>query len=205
MATQPDLFGVPSGLPEGLGYQPDFLTRDEEAALAEQLSAVPVTPFEFQGFLGKRRTASFGLHYAFAGGGRGEAAPIPPFLLPIRDRAARFAGLAAEALRHVLVIEYDIGAGIGWHRDRPEFDDVVGISLIAPARLRFRRKRGSGWERASLMAEPGSAYLLRGPARSEWEHSIAPMDRLRYSITFRSLRGPAPATGPESKPRNGDG
>ena len=130
---------------------------------------------------------------------------MPEFLLPLRDMVATFAGLPAEAFEHVLINRYEAGAGIGWHRDRPEFGDVVGVSLIAPARLRFRRKRGSGWERASLMAEPGSAYLLRGPARSEWEHSIAPMDRLRYSITFRSLRGPAPATGPESKPRNGDG
>jgi alkylated DNA repair dioxygenase AlkB len=84
-------------------------------------------------------------------------------------------------------VEYAPGAGIGWHRDRPVFGDVVGISLLAPARLRFRRKRGAKWERAALWAEPCSAYLLRGPARREWEHSIAPMDRLRYSITFRTM------------------
>jgi alkylated DNA repair dioxygenase AlkB len=115
---------------------------------------------------------------------------MPGWLLPIRDRAAAFAAVPPAALEHALLIEYAPGAGIGWHRDRPEFGDVVGISLLVPARLRFRRKEGNGWGRSALIAEPRSAYLLRGPARAEWEHSIVPMDRLRYSITFRTLRGP---------------
>ena len=93
-------------------------------------------------------------------------------------------------MRHALLIEYAPGAGIGWHRDRPEFGDVIGISLLAPARLRFRRKVGTKWERTALTAEPRSAYLLRGPARTEWEHSIPPMETLRYSITLRTLKAP---------------
>lgn len=174
--------------PEGLQYRPDFLSQEEEAALAERFAALPFAPFEFHGFEGKRRTVSFGWHYAFDGSGLREAEPIPDFLLGPRARAAELAGLAPDAFAHALIIEYAPGAGIGWHKDRPVFGDVVGISLLAPARLRFRRKSGGKWERFALMAEPRSAYLLRGASRTEWEHSIAPMEELRYSITFRTLK-----------------
>lgn len=193
-ADQFTLFGNRPEAPEGFDYRADFLSSVEEAALVDRIAALPFAPFAFQGFLGKRRTVSFGWHYAFDGGGLREAEPIPSFLEPVRARAAAFAGLAPEDLQHALIIEYAEGAGIGWHRDRPVFGDVIGISLLAPARLRFRRKQGAGWERRTLIAAPRSAYLLRGPARAEWEHSIPGMDRLRYSITFRSLsEGTAPA------------
>ncbi|HEX8579557.1 MAG TPA: alpha-ketoglutarate-dependent dioxygenase AlkB [Allosphingosinicella sp.] len=190
MSAQPDLFGgaaVPD-LPEGLRYQPELITADEEQALAARLAELPFKAFEFQGFLGNRRTVSFGLHYEFNGSGLRETEEMPDWLLPLRDRAAAWAGLDGDALEHVLVTEYAPGAGIGWHRDRPVFADVVGLSLLAPARLRFRKPAGEKWERKALVAAPRSAYLLRGPAREEWQHSIAAMEALRYSITFRSLK-----------------
>jgi alkylated DNA repair dioxygenase AlkB len=115
------------------------------------------------------------------------AASIPSFLLPLREHVARFADLAPESLEHVLVTEYAAGAGIGWHRDKAEFADVIAVSLSAACTLRFRRKNGAGWERASRRVAPRSVYLLRGPARSGWEHSIPALDRRRYSVTFRSL------------------
>ena len=183
----PDLFGAPSGVPEGLVYRPDLLSAEEEKALVERLDGEPFRPFEFQGFLGKRETVSYGWSYRFDGSGLAQAEPIPDWLLPVRERAATLAGLPAEALEHALLIRYGEGAGLGWHRDRPVFGDVVGISLLSPVPLRFRRRRGSKWERFTLSAEPRSAYLLRGPSRSEWEHSIAPVETLRYSITFRTL------------------
>jgi DNA oxidative demethylase len=187
---QPDLFGAerPAG-PPGLAYRPDLLDPAEEAALAARLAGLPFQAFQFHGFEGKRRTHSFGWRYVFDGSGLKAAEPMPDWLLPCRDRAAAWAGLAPTALEHALLTEYAPGAGIGWHRDRSVFGDVVGVSLLAPARLRFRRKAGDRWERTALMAAPRSAYLLRGEARAEWEHSIAPMDALRYSITFRTLRG----------------
>lgn len=175
-------------LPEGLTYRGGFIGKDEEERLADAIARLELKPFEFHGFQGNRRTASFGHHYAFDGSGLRRAEPIPDWLLPLRARAAGLIGREAEAIEHALLIEYAPGAGIGWHRDRPVFGDVVGISLLAPARLRFRRKCGEKWERRSLIAEPRSAYALRGPARHEWEHSIPAMDRLRYSITFRTLR-----------------
>ena len=186
---------APAAAPAGLAYVRDFVGAGEEEALAERIGALPFKPFEFHGFTGNRRTVSFGLHYAFDGSGLREAEPIPDWLQPLRARAATLAGLAAEAFVHALVIEYAPGAGIGWHRDRPVFGDVVGISLLAPAPLRFRRKHalsgvegaGAKWERFTLTAEPRSAYLLRGAARHQWEHSIPQVDTLRYSVTLRTL------------------
>ena len=185
---QADLFGAAPGMPDGLAYQAEWLSAGEEQALVEHMAALPFRPFEFQGFLGKRETVSFGWSYRFDGSGLAAAEPMPDWLLPLRDRAAGFAGLEPEALEHALLIRYGPGAGLGWHRDRPVFGDVIGISLASPAPLRFRRKQGAKWERFTLTAEPRSAYLLRGPAREEWEHSIPPVETLRYSVTFRTLR-----------------
>jgi alkylated DNA repair dioxygenase AlkB len=184
---QGSLFESPSGLPEGMRYAPDLITPDEEQALVGAIAGLPFRAFEFHGFVGKRRTVSFGWSYDFNGGGLRQSGGIPDFLLPVRACAATFAGLDAAALEHALLIEYSPGSGIGWHRDRPAFGDVIGISLRSPCTFRLRRKRGSGWERRSLAAQPRSAYLLRGPSRSEWEHSIPPLETPRYSITFRSL------------------
>ena len=188
---QLDLFGGKAAAPdwpEGLQYRPEMIGVDEEQALVARVAELPFRAFEFQGYLGHRRTVSFGLHYEFDGSGLRHADAMPDWLIPLRDRAAEWAELPGDALQHVLVTEYAPGAGIGWHRDRPVFEDVVGLSLLAPARLRFRRKAGDGWERKAVLAEPRSAYLLRGPAREEWQHSITAMEMLRYSITFRSLR-----------------
>jgi alkylated DNA repair dioxygenase AlkB len=186
---QLNLFDAPlaSG-PSGLVYAPGFVEAEEEADLAARIERLRFKPFEFHGFTGNRRTVSFGLHYAFDGSGLREAEPIPGWLHPLRSRAAALAGREPEHFVHALVIEYAPGAGIGWHRDRPVFGDVAGISLLAPAPLRFRRKAGAKWERFTLTAEPRSAYLLRGEARHEWEHSIPTLETLRYSVTLRTLK-----------------
>ncbi len=186
-ADQLSLFDTAPALPEGLEYVQDFLSAQEESALVEHFLALDFAPFQFHGFEGKRRTVSFGWHYGFDGSGLRQTEEMPSWLIPIRDRAAAFAGVPRRGIEHALLIEYAPGAGIGWHRDRPQFGDVVGISLLSPARMRFRRKQGDKWERAALTAEPRSAYLLRGPARHEWEHSIPEVESLRYSITFRTL------------------
>ena len=174
-------------LPEGFQYGEEFLSPDEEQALIETVQHLPFREFEFRGFLGKRRTVSFGWRYDFNVRELQRTEAFPTFLLPLRKKAAEFAGLSENGLQHALITEYPAGATIGWHKDRPEFADVIGISLWAPCLFRFRRKKGARWERASLELQRRSAYLLRGPSRWDWQHSIPPVDTLRYSITFRSL------------------
>ena len=190
MQDQFSLFaaGVKRAYPEGFRYQPEVITPEQEQALLGEIRSLPLKPFEFQGYVGKRRTLSFGWQYDFNERQLRRTEDIPDFLLELRNTAAAFADIDARQLQHALVIEYDAGAPIGWHRDKDVFGDVVGISLLSPCTFRLRRKVGTKWERTSLTAEPRSAYLLRGPSRTEWEHSIPPVDQLRYSITFRNFR-----------------
>lgn len=186
---QGELFSRPAktARPAGFDYWPDVVSADEEAELARQLGELPFKPFDFHGYLGNRRTVSFGLRYDYAKQVVEDAAVLPDFLLDLRERVAALADIAPQAFVQALINEYAPGAGIGWHRDRPQFGLVGGVSLLTPCVLRFRRKHGERWERASAQLAPRSAYLLNGPARREWQHSITPLETLRYSITFRTL------------------
>jgi alkylated DNA repair dioxygenase AlkB len=185
-------------LPAGFRYQPELIGSADECALLTQVRALPFREFEFHGYLGKRKVVSFGWQYDYSGRELRQADDIPEFLLALRKHAALFANLAPEELQQVLVTEYGPGAGIGWHRDKPVFGEVVGISLLTPCLLRFRHQvgeklkpggqRSRQWERKNVTVERRSAYLLTGPARKVWQHSIPPVDALRYSITFRNVR-----------------
>jgi alkylated DNA repair dioxygenase AlkB len=186
--VQPGLFDADPALPEGFRYQPELIAPDQEAEIAAWLETLEFKPYEFQGYLANRRVVSFGLRYDDRTRQVGPAAPIPGELEPIRASAAAFAGIEAETLEHVLINEYRPGAPIGWHRDRPQFGEVVGVSLLSPCLFRLRRRKPGGFDRVSLRLEPRSAYVMRGPARSEWEHSIPPAEALRYSVTFRTMR-----------------
>jgi alkylated DNA repair dioxygenase AlkB len=171
----------------GLVTHDELVDPAEEAELIARIATLDLTPFRFQGFTGKRLTTSFGTAYDFETGRLTRAEPMPNWLGSLRRRAAEFAGLTTEDLAHALVIRYDPGAGIGWHRDRPQFDQVVGISLGTSATLAFRQRTSTGFRRVKLPLPPRSAYHLAGEARMAWEHGIAAHDALRFSITFRSL------------------
>jgi alkylated DNA repair dioxygenase AlkB len=174
--------------PEGFRYEPNILTQAHEIELLNRIRTLPFVEFQFQGYVGKRRVVSYGWQYDFNLRVLRQADNMPPFLLALRETAAGFAGMPPERLQQVLVTEYDAGAGIGWHRDKAVFGEVIGLSLLSACRFRLRRKAGTSWERVSLTAEPRSAYLLSGPSRTEWEHSIPEVDTLRYSITFRNFK-----------------
>lgn len=190
-ARQPSLFEeavAPAGLPEGFIYQPEFLSREEEAEIAAWLADLDFRPFQFRGYEGKRRVISFGWKYDFTRSFLEKADDMPAELSQARTRAAAFADLAPEELQQCLINEYLPGAPIGWHRDRPIFEKVVGISLLAPATFRLRQRVGDGFQRAALELAPRSIYRIAGEARTAWEHSIPPVAAHRYSITFRNFR-----------------
>jgi alkylated DNA repair dioxygenase AlkB len=181
-----DLIGKVA-LPEGFRYQADFLSSKEEHSLIQYIKALPFKEFEFHGFIGKRRIVSFGWRYDFNGGGLAKTEDMPEFLYSLRARAENFASIGSGHLQQVLITEYPPGAAIGWHKDRSVFGAVVGISILSPCTFRLRRKAGHRWERRNLTAAPRSIYLLRGAARTVWEHSIPRVESLRYSITFRNV------------------
>jgi alkylated DNA repair dioxygenase AlkB len=186
---QADLFDEPLSpcLPRGLRSEDGFLCEQEERALIAHIGGVQLSPFRFQQWTGHRLTHSYGWSYDFQNGAFARAEPVPSWLMTVKERAAGFAGLDPADLVQALVIRYDPGAGIGWHKDRPVFEHVVGISLGVPAVLRFRQRTQAGFSRLLVPLAPRSIYHLSSEARHGWEHSIVARDTRRWSITFRSL------------------
>jgi alkylated DNA repair dioxygenase AlkB len=191
LASQPDLLGAPGRMPEGFRYLGDVLSAEEEDWLVRELEALPFAPFDFHGYEANRRVVGFGFRYDYSRREVVAAPPVPSFLEPLRLKIGEAFDRPAGTFEQVLINEYRPGAGIGWHRDKPQFAEVVGVSLLAPCNFRLRRKSGKSWDRFSLTVEPRSAYLMTGPSRTVWEHSIPPLDRHRYSITFRTFARPS--------------
>jgi DNA oxidative demethylase len=175
-------------LPEGLIYAPGFLTEAEERDLLAVLATFDLHPYVLHDTPSRRLVRSFGLALVTGAYDAGPAAPIPAELGWIRDRCAALMGREPGELADLLVTRYPPGAGIGWHRDAPQFRDVSGVSLLTACRMRFRRGRTRAWETAELTLEPRSAYVLSGPARNQWQHQIPPVTEERWSMTFRTLR-----------------
>lgn len=193
--VQDDLFGVPPApappLPEGMVYEREFLDPGEEQALVALVEALPLKEMNYRGYTARRRVMSFGGSYDFQAQRLDEAPPIPPSLEPLRRKVAAWAHLPPEAFTQVLVAQYREGTPLGWHRDVPDFEDVVGVSLLNDAVMRFRPYPPHEPKKADVLkvvVEPRSIYLLRGPVRWAWQHSVAPTRTLRYSITFRTPR-----------------
>ena len=187
MPDQPNLLPAAPLPPPGFAYGEQVINEAEEKMLVAAFQRLPFELFRFHEYTGKRRIASFGWRYDYAGRALHQSTPIPAFLLPPREKAAGFAGISANNLRQILVTEYTAGAGIGWHRDKAMFQDVVAISFLAAGTLQLRRRAGAKWQRFSCLIAPRSAYVLRGAARRDWEHSFPPLTALRYSVTFRNF------------------
>jgi alkylated DNA repair protein (DNA oxidative demethylase) len=181
----------PSEEPQGLVYRPELVSPDEEADLVRELERLRFDPIVLHGQAARRTARHYGLGYDYESRTPQPGEPIPDWLLPLRARAAELAGVEPDDLVEALAQRYPPGSTIGWHRDAPAFGTVVGVSLGGTARLRFQR--GSGEQRRvwEVALEPRSGYVLAGPARTSWQHSIPPTQELRYSITFRTLRRPA--------------
>ena len=190
--AQAELFDdPPQALPDGLVYREDFIDAAEEASLLAALATLPLAEARYRGFTARRRVASYGTQYDFDDLRLHEGLPLPEALHPLRAKAADWIGADANAFSNVLVAQYPPGTPLGWHRDVPDFDTVVGVSLGGMARMRLRPYPPMAPKKAdvlSLALAPRSAYVLRGDARWRWQHSIAPTPALRWSITFRTPR-----------------
>lgn len=186
-----DLFEREPVLPEGMRLEQEFISRPEEAALLACLATLDLEPARYKSYTARRRTASFGFSYDFDDHTLLPAGPMPEGLLPLREKVAAWTGEPAEAFAHTLVTQYAPGTPLGWHRDVPQFEIVVGVSLATACRMRFRPWPVQANARAgaiSVVLEPRSAYVLQGAARWRWQHSVPPTPGLRYSITFRTRR-----------------
>jgi alkylated DNA repair dioxygenase AlkB len=172
--------------PDGLRYAGEFVSPAIEDKLILGIQSLPLQPFQFGQFEGKRRVASFGFRYDYALRQLQRAEPIPAWLEEIIGEVETFGGPATR-IRQVLCTEYDVGVGIGWHRDKPHFDRIFGLSLGSPCKFRFRKSVGKSWDRFTLDAEPRSLYMMSGASRQAWEHSIPAVEAPRYSITFRTM------------------
>ncbi|HSH39467.1 MAG TPA: alpha-ketoglutarate-dependent dioxygenase AlkB [Chthoniobacterales bacterium] len=194
--AQAELFASASELPEGFDYRDDFISAEEEQHLVGAIQQLQFEKIRMHGVVAKRRTVQFGQRYGFETFKLSEAPPIPEFLLPLSERVGEFARCDARRLEEVLVTEYAAGAQIGWHRDAPAFDIVIGVSLLGECTMKFRpwpatqpaATRATRVKALSQILAPRSVYILRGSARSKWQHHIPPTKTLRYSITFRTLR-----------------
>lgn len=192
-SSQPDFFGAtPAQLPEGMHYELDFLTAGEESALLRTIESLPLAPMQYRGYTALRRVVSYGGQYDFGAQRLGAAEPIPGWLQPLCRRAAMWLGIEPGRFTQALVAEYRPGTPLGWHRDVPDFEDVVGVSLLNEAVMRLRPWPPHHPKRADVLKltlAPRSIYRLRGPARWSWQHSVAPTKSLRYSITLRTPSG----------------
>jgi alkylated DNA repair dioxygenase AlkB len=176
-------------LPPGMVYETNFLTPPEEASLVALVERMPLAEMRYKSFTARRRVMSFGGKYDFNANQLEAAAPLPAELEPLRRKVADWLGVEPAAFTQVLVAEYREGTPLGWHRDVPDFEDVVGVSLLGEAVMRFRPYPPREPKKAGVLkltVEPRSIYLLRGAARWGWQHSVAPTRTLRYSITLRT-------------------
>ena len=177
-------------LPEGFVYRPEFISAEAEWTLVGRVAQLSFAQIKMHGVVAKRRAAHFGRSYEYESGRIGHGAEIPDFFVPLRTRVAEFAGRDPEEFAELLVTDYPAGAGIGWHRDAPAFDIVVGVSLVSECTMQFRPRPAEKKRERPLrqVLEPRSAYILRGPSRTGWQHHVAATKNRRLSLTFRTLR-----------------
>ena len=174
--------------PTGFRYIPSLLSEDQEQELLERVEGLQFDEVHMHGQVARRAVRHFGVQYAFESAAITPGPPIPDWLADVRDRAAQLLDVPQAALAEVLATYYPPGATIGWHRDAPVFGDVVGVSLGSLCEMRFQRGQGEERRVFQQLLEPRSAYVLSGPARNRWQHSIPQVVTDRYSVTFRTLR-----------------
>lgn len=185
------LFPVEPLYPPGFSYYPDFISKAEEDALIKAAAGEELHVFNFQGYEAKRKVASFGYDYSFDTRSLKKGKPIPESFVSLVEKVAAHINIKPTDIAELLIIEYPVGAVINWHRDAPPFDLIAGISLLSDCTFKFRPQEKEKQTRSAIINLPvkrRSLYIMQGESRSEWQHSIAPVKAVRYSITLRTLR-----------------
>ncbi|MBX4192219.1 alpha-ketoglutarate-dependent dioxygenase AlkB [Candidatus Parcubacteria bacterium] len=179
-AEQPKLFDLGQQLPNGLIYRPDFIIPEEEETILTYIHNLPLETMIYKDkYESKRR------HYEFD-------FPFPRFLHGVQEKIAKWLQIKPEQVAEALLNEYTTGSAIGWHVDRENYEKIIGLSLTGWCKIRFRplknfRERKDPKDVVSVELEPRSAYIMQNDVRWKWQHSVAPVPSLRYSITFRTL------------------
>jgi alkylated DNA repair dioxygenase AlkB len=185
------LFPLEPGYPDGFDYIPDFISAEEERRLVEIISSIDLHTFHFQGFEAKRKVASFGYDYSFEKRSLSKGKDIPAVFETLIEKVAAKTAFTKNEFAELLVTEYPAGSVINWHRDAPPFDLIAGISLLADCTFRLRpyeKAKQNRQSTISLAVKRRSLYFIQGVARTDWQHSIAPVKDTRYSITLRTLK-----------------
>jgi alkylated DNA repair dioxygenase AlkB len=186
------LFGAEKILPNGFSYYPEFLSEQEEEALLAVITGLDLKALIFQGFEAKRKVESYGYDYHFDTRTITKGKNIPEGLHFLIQKVATRLDIPADKLAEVLVTAYPEGSVINWHRDAPPFDIIIGVSLFSDCTFRFRPYEKSKQHRKAILTTEvarRSLYVIQDEARTDWEHSISPVKKPRYSVTLRTLRG----------------
>lgn len=197
-AHQSLLLDTQTQLPNGLIYKPEFISEEEEEILLAYLQNLPLrsprhlvplqdvrgdNPVSYHS---KRRSKGFGWGWDEERERFVPGLPLPPFMRLLQRKIAKWLDIPPARVAEALVNEYAPGAAIGWHRDNEPFEVIAGVSLAGWCTMQFRPFADKE-EVVSLDVEPRSLYLMQGPVRWRWQHSVAPVSTLRYSITLRTL------------------
>jgi alkylated DNA repair dioxygenase AlkB len=185
------LFPIDPKYPEGFQYIPDFITKAEEDNWYHEISKLNLHTFQFQGYEAKRKVASFGYDWSFEKRILSKGKDVPPSFHLLIEKVAKQLHLKFEDFGELLCTEYPVGSVINWHRDAPPFDLIAGISLMSDCIFKLRPQDKTKQTRTSIISLPvkrRSLYVMEGIARTDYQHSIAPVKEIRYSITLRTLK-----------------
>jgi alkylated DNA repair dioxygenase AlkB len=187
------LFPSEPSFPAGFSYHDNFLNEAEEQELIRYVEALELHTFQFRGYEAKRNVASFGYDYSFEKNALKKGKEIPGFFSPLISKVQQKLSDTTLSFAELLVTQYPPGSVINWHRDAFPFELIAGISLASDCIFRLRPHDKLKQNRRSLLSFPvkrRSLYIMEKDVRHNWQHSIAPVGNVRYSITLRTLKQP---------------
>lgn len=172
--------------PSGFDYFPDFISREEEEMFLAFARKLPWENYEMHGVVALRKIFRYGVNYSFEGKDA-IARDIPKEFDFIIERGAKALNVDPSEIVQVLFTHYPVGAPIGWHRDAPMFESLLGISLASSCTMKLKAY-DPRIPMQKIDLAPRSAYIMTGESRWKWEHHIPAVKEERYSLTMRTLK-----------------